>query len=137
MWQSFVCAMVAAVTLQAFNPFRTGKLVLYQVTYTTGWHDFEIIPFALLGIIGVRMILEPSVDYIDRYSIGALWRSFHQAQYEDCCMEEIVSVVSRTGRRGRHRSSTHSLDQLSKPLHEGAILGTGLLSICGVLCGPR
>lgn len=44
--------MVAAVTLQAFNPFRTGKLVLYQVTYHSGWHDFEIIPFALLGIIG-------------------------------------------------------------------------------------
>ncbi|KAL8806004.1 MAG: hypothetical protein Q9223_004695 [Gallowayella weberi] len=52
MWQSFVCAMVAAVTLQAFNPFRTGKLVLYQVTYDTGWHGFEMVPFAVLGIIG-------------------------------------------------------------------------------------
>ena len=52
MWQSFVCAMVAAVTLQAFNPFRTGKLVLYQVTYSTGWHGFEIVPYAVLGIIG-------------------------------------------------------------------------------------
>ena len=52
MWQSFVCAMVAAVTLQAFNPFRTGQLVLYQVTYTTGWHGFEMVPFALLGIMG-------------------------------------------------------------------------------------
>ncbi|KAL8946493.1 MAG: hypothetical protein Q9222_007119 [Ikaeria aurantiellina] len=52
MWQSFVCAMVAAVTLQAFNPFRTGKLVLYQVTYSTGWHGFEMVPFAILGIIG-------------------------------------------------------------------------------------
>jgi len=52
MWQSFVCAMVAAVTLQAFNPFRTGKLVLYQVTYSTGWHGFEMVPFAFLGILG-------------------------------------------------------------------------------------
>ncbi|KAI9807777.1 MAG: hypothetical protein M1825_005082 [Sarcosagium campestre] len=52
MWQSFVCAMVAAVTLQGFNPFRTGKLVLYQVTYTRGWHGFEMVPFALLGIVG-------------------------------------------------------------------------------------
>ncbi|KAF2714616.1 chloride channel protein 3 [Pleomassaria siparia CBS 279.74] len=52
MWQSFVCAMVAAVTLQAFNPFRTGKLVLYQVTYHSAWHDFELIPFAFLGILG-------------------------------------------------------------------------------------
>lgn len=52
MWQSFVTAMVAAVTLQFMNPFRTGKLVLYQVKYTRGWHDFELVPFALLGILG-------------------------------------------------------------------------------------
>ena len=52
MWQSFVCAMVAAVTLQALNPFHTGKIVLYQVTYTSGWHSFELVPFILLGIIG-------------------------------------------------------------------------------------
>lgn len=52
MWASFVCAMVAAVTLQAFDPFRTGKLVLYQVRYHSGWHAFELVPFALIGIIG-------------------------------------------------------------------------------------
>ena len=52
MWQSFVCAMIAAVTLQAFNPFRIGKLVLFQVTYKTGFHSFEIVPFVLLGILG-------------------------------------------------------------------------------------
>src|ERR1700712_4724182 len=52
MWQSFVCAMTAAVTLQAFDPFRSGKLVLYQVKYSTGWHGFELVPFALLGILG-------------------------------------------------------------------------------------
>ena len=52
MWQSFVCAMIAAVTLQALNPFRTGKIVLYQVTYTRGWHRFEVIPFVILGIVG-------------------------------------------------------------------------------------
>jgi chloride channel 3/4/5 len=44
--------MIAAVTLQAFNPFRTGKLVLFQVTYHSGWHGFEMVPFALLGILG-------------------------------------------------------------------------------------
>jgi chloride channel 3/4/5 len=52
MWSSFVCAMVAAVTLQACNPFRTGELVLFQVTYHSGWHDFELLPFAFLGILG-------------------------------------------------------------------------------------
>lgn len=52
MWQSFVCAMVAAVSLQAFNPFRTGKLVLYQVTYHSQWHSFEMVLFVMLGILG-------------------------------------------------------------------------------------
>ncbi|KAL2021019.1 hypothetical protein VTK56DRAFT_7674 [Thermocarpiscus australiensis] len=52
MWQSFVCAMTAAVVLQAFDPFRSGKLVLYQVTYSSSWHGFELVPFVLLGILG-------------------------------------------------------------------------------------
>ena len=52
MWQSFVCAMIAAFTLQALNPFHTGKIVLYQVKYTTGWHGFELVPFIVLGIGG-------------------------------------------------------------------------------------
>ncbi|KAI1324888.1 chloride channel [Xylariaceae sp. FL0255] len=52
MWQSFVCAMTAAVVLQTFDPFRTGNLVLYQVKFTTGWHGFELVPFAFLGILG-------------------------------------------------------------------------------------
>jgi chloride channel 3/4/5 len=52
MWQSFVCAMIAAFTLQALNPFHTGKIVLYQVKYTTGWHGFELVPFIILGIGG-------------------------------------------------------------------------------------
>jgi len=52
MWQSFVCAMIAAVTLQALDTLHTGKIVLYQVRYTTGWHGFELFPFAILGVIG-------------------------------------------------------------------------------------
>jgi chloride channel 3/4/5 len=53
MWQSFVCAMAAAVVLQLFDPFRSGKLVLYQTKYSVDWHGFEIVPYAVLGILGV------------------------------------------------------------------------------------
>lgn len=35
------------------NPFRTGKLVLFQVTYDRDWHFFEIIFFIIIGILGV------------------------------------------------------------------------------------
>lgn len=84
MWQSFVCAMTAAVTLQAFDPFRSGKLVLYQVTYSTGWHGFEMIPFAMLGIFGVRtsFICGRNNDFAD-LCLGHIWRSIHQNEYAD------------------------------------------------------
>lgn len=52
MWQSFVCAMIAAVTLQALNPFHTGQIVLFQVTHSSDWHSFEMLPFVILGLIG-------------------------------------------------------------------------------------
>ncbi|KAI0047947.1 voltage-gated chloride channel [Auriscalpium vulgare] len=52
MWRSFLCALVATVTLSAMNPFRTGKLVLFQVTYDRDWHFFEILFFIILGVFG-------------------------------------------------------------------------------------
>ncbi|KAF9366123.1 glycerol ethanol, ferric requiring protein [Mortierella sp. NVP85] len=52
MWRSFFCALVATVTLQTMNPHRTGKLVMFQVSYDRDWHFFEIIFFVLLGIFG-------------------------------------------------------------------------------------
>ncbi|CAG8626748.1 4929_t:CDS:10 [Ambispora leptoticha] len=52
MWRSFFCAMVAAVALEYMNPFRTGKLVLFQVVYDREWHAFELLFFAFLGIMG-------------------------------------------------------------------------------------
>ena len=42
------------------NPFRTGKLVLFQVTYDRDWHFFEIIFFIILGIFGVSEVRCPS-----------------------------------------------------------------------------
>lgn len=66
MWQSFVCAMAAAVILQAFDPFRSGKLVMYQTKYSHDWQGFEILPYAILGIIGVSIVsLSPCHLFID------------------------------------------------------------------------
>ncbi|KAG1900670.1 chloride channel [Suillus fuscotomentosus] len=52
MWRSFFCAMIAAVTLRFLNPFGTGKVVLFQVTYDKDWHAYELIFFILLGVLG-------------------------------------------------------------------------------------
>ncbi|GAC93818.1 chloride channel protein [Pseudozyma hubeiensis SY62] len=52
MWRSFLCALAATVTLSFMNPFRTGKLVLFQVSYDRDWHYFEIVFYILLGVFG-------------------------------------------------------------------------------------
>ncbi|RDB25370.1 H(+)/Cl(-) exchange transporter 5 [Hypsizygus marmoreus] len=52
MWRSFFCAMIAAITLKMLDPFGTGKLVLFQVTYDKDWHAYELLPFVLLGVFG-------------------------------------------------------------------------------------
>ncbi|QRV93848.1 ClC voltage-gated chloride channel protein [Ceratobasidium sp. AG-Ba] len=52
MWRSFFCAMVAAATLKFMDPFGTGKIVLFQVTYTKAWHAYELVPFFVLAVFG-------------------------------------------------------------------------------------
>ncbi|KAF8906489.1 chloride channel [Gymnopilus junonius] len=52
MWRSFFCAMIAAITLKVLDPFGTGKLVLFQVTYDKDWHAWELVPFVILAIFG-------------------------------------------------------------------------------------
>lgn len=52
LWKSYVCALIAVGTLSALNPFRTGQLVLFQVSYHTSWHYFDIPFYALLGLFG-------------------------------------------------------------------------------------
>lgn len=52
LWQSFVCAIVAAVTLQYIDPFNTGKLALFTVHASQVWRGFELVPWLMLGIAG-------------------------------------------------------------------------------------
>ncbi|KAG5513555.1 hypothetical protein PMAC_000987 [Pneumocystis sp. 'macacae'] len=53
MWGSFVCAMIGAMSLKVFiNPFRDGRLVIYQAFFKVEWYSFELIPISLLGVIG-------------------------------------------------------------------------------------
>jgi H+/Cl- antiporter ClcA len=42
--------MVAAAALRYLDPFGTGKIVLFQVTYDRDWHWFELIFFVIIGI---------------------------------------------------------------------------------------
>ena len=93
MWAAFVCAMVAAVTLHAFDPFRTGKLVLYQVTYHSGWHAFELVPFALIGIIGGLY----GAMFIKLNMRVAAWRTSNSNPFLKRPVLEVVVVALITG----------------------------------------
>ncbi|OBZ83999.1 hypothetical protein A0J61_07956 [Choanephora cucurbitarum] len=52
MWKSFFCAMIATIVLQFMNPFRTGKLVMFQVSYDREWHFFEYLFVSIIGLFG-------------------------------------------------------------------------------------
>lgn len=66
------------------NPFRTGKLVLFQITYDRDWHFFEIIFFIILGIFGVSP--KPIILRTARYASipGSIWRRRRKIQPSSC-----------------------------------------------------
>ncbi|KAG8994626.1 hypothetical protein FRB93_001541 [Tulasnella sp. JGI-2019a] len=52
MWRAFVTSAVAATTLSYVDPFGIGKLVLFQVTTSQQWRQFELVPWLGLGVAG-------------------------------------------------------------------------------------
>lgn len=52
MWRSYFCALVATGVLKIVNPFRTGQLVIFSVSYDRDWHYFEIMFYLIIGIFG-------------------------------------------------------------------------------------
>ncbi|KAI8349423.1 chloride channel [Blakeslea trispora] len=49
MIRSYCCAMVAAIVLKIMDPFGTGKIVLFQVSYDKDYHLFELVPLIICG----------------------------------------------------------------------------------------
>lgn len=52
LWRTFLCSMIAAITLRALNPHKTGKLVLFETNYGTNYHTHHYMFFILIGIAG-------------------------------------------------------------------------------------
>jgi len=52
LWRSFLCAMIAAITLAGFNPYGSGKLVMFPVNHSVPWTTYEVLFFAILGAMG-------------------------------------------------------------------------------------
>lgn len=52
MWESYYCSLVAVFILRLMNPFRTGQVVMFEISYNQDWHFFEIPFFIILGLFG-------------------------------------------------------------------------------------
>ncbi|VDL94110.1 unnamed protein product [Schistocephalus solidus] len=52
MFRSFFCAMVSANLVRMINPYGDEHQVMFQVDYKAQWHIAELIPFAVLGMLG-------------------------------------------------------------------------------------
>lgn len=57
LWRSFFCALIAAFILRSINPFGNEHTVLFFVEYHKPWIFIELVPFVLLGIMGVSGVL--------------------------------------------------------------------------------
>ena len=73
MIRSYCCAMVAAVVLKIMDPFGTGKIVLFQVSYDKDYHLFELVPFLLCGAFAVRY---RKISSFDASTDGSIDRGF-------------------------------------------------------------
>ncbi|VDP71075.1 unnamed protein product [Schistosoma curassoni] len=55
MFRSFFCAMVSANVLRILNPYGSDNMIMFYVDYQAQWHVMELIPFALLGLLGLDL----------------------------------------------------------------------------------
>lgn len=88
-WKSYFCALVAVTTLAALNPFRTGQLVMFEVTFDTNWQYFEVPLFIILGIFGgIYGILIP------KYNIAVV--SFRKNYLTNFALREVIYLTLLT-----------------------------------------
>ncbi|KAK9460124.1 chloride channel [Lipomyces oligophaga] len=52
LFRSFLCAAISALVLKLLNPYGTGKIVIFEVSYSHDWHTFEFFIFLLIGVCG-------------------------------------------------------------------------------------
>ncbi|KAI4158237.1 MAG: hypothetical protein LQ342_007648 [Letrouitia transgressa] len=52
LFRTFFCCIVASLSLKFLDPYRTGKIVIFEVRYISDWEFFEIFVFIFLGVVG-------------------------------------------------------------------------------------
>ncbi|KAK3376307.1 chloride channel [Lasiosphaeria ovina] len=52
LWRAFLCSLVAAMTLKALDPTRTGRLVLFETNFGVVYKPHNYVFFLFLGVCG-------------------------------------------------------------------------------------
>jgi hypothetical protein len=63
--------MVGALVVRSINPYGNGHDIQFSIDYSVPWASFELIPFILLGILGVNISNEKMYIYFDFRVYGA------------------------------------------------------------------
>lgn len=77
--RSFWTALVAVTTLKVLDPFGSGKIVLFQVTYDKDWRFWELVPFLLIGcLMGFYGAIFARLNILwSRHVRGGTWLKRH------------------------------------------------------------
>lgn len=86
LWKSYYLALIAVTTLRGINPFRNGKIILFNVLYDKNWEIIEIPVFILLGIFGGLF-----GKYISHWNRNYVY--FRQKYLKKWQVEEVVVLA--------------------------------------------
>jgi H+/Cl- antiporter ClcA len=113
MWRAFFCALVAAAMLGTMNPFISGRLVKFYVSYDNPWHWFELFPFIFLGALGVRR-----ATMMLQLISGRMGCVFHKIQSPMVPVSKILHLGTVPDHRGHMCRVPHRPLQLPQPIHQ-------------------
>ena len=67
--------MVGALVVRSINPYGNGHDIQFSIDYSVPWSTFELLPFILLGILGVKI----EHEIIDKFllNLGSMGSIFY------------------------------------------------------------
>ncbi|CAI4043866.1 Gef1p SKDI_10G2420 [Saccharomyces kudriavzevii IFO 1802] len=89
LWKSYYVALVAITTLKYIDPFRNGRVILFNVTYDRDWKVQEIPIFIILGVFGGLY-----GKYISKWNISFI--HFRKMYLSAWPVQEVIFLATLT-----------------------------------------
>lgn len=89
LWKSYYVALVAITTLKYIDPFRNGRVILFNVTYDRDWKVQEIPIFIALGVFGGLY-----GKYISKWNISFI--HFRKMYLSSWPVQEVLFLAALT-----------------------------------------